>query len=148
MSTYSQVLPLHLVQGIKPLPRSARLASTGRPMRIALLLSAIAVLSMLDLGLTLRCMQTTGMFEANPIVHQLARVAHPALAIGAFKLSTVAFSVGVLYALGRRWQAELASWFLVAVLCVLTIQWVQYLELRRLGQPLIMANDATWIQLG
>jgi hypothetical protein len=113
-----------------------------------LLLSAIVGLSMLDLGLTLRCMQTTGMFEANPIVHHLARAAHPALAIGAFKFCTVAFSVGVLFALQRHWQAELASWFLVAVLFALCIQWVAYLEVCPPGQPLIMANDVTWIQLG
>ena len=108
-------------------------------------LVAIVAMNALDLVLTLNCMCTTGMFESNPIVHQLAKSPAPILAIACFKSVTVLTGVGILFKLRRRREAELAAGLQLLVMTLLMIRWLQYLGLDHMF--VAVSTDPSWIQL-
>lgn len=114
------------------------------------LLMAIALLSFVDLLVTLWFMKTTGMHEANPVVRGLA-LTHGAAAVAIFKGVTVAVALTPLYALRRRATAHVAAWVMVATLTWLTVQWARYGEVvSDQGYALAMAEIATgsdWVKL-
>jgi hypothetical protein len=116
-----------------------------RSSRMWLWLVAIVAMNALDLVLTLNCMCTTGMFESNPIVHQLAKSPAPILAITCFKLATVLTGVGILFKLRRRREAELAAGMQLLVLTLLMVRWLQYLGIDHMFAAL--STDPSWIQL-
>src|SRR5690348_13416664 len=80
---------------------------------LSMYLGLIAVCGVADLALTLRALLTTGMLEANPFVVAVVRETGSAAALVAFKLLSLAFGVGVLYACRKRssavWAARLGA---------------------------------------
>jgi uncharacterized membrane protein len=99
---------------------------SARARRVTLLLLGVVVLSLGDLLLTVECMTTMGMMEANPIAVYLARSTGSAWALSAYKMLTVAVSVGLLYRLRHHRSAEVAAWCAATVLAVLTLSWSAY----------------------
>jgi len=114
--------------------------------RVAGVLLAVLILSVLDLALTLGCMMQGGMFEANPIVVHLAQSTQSPAIIGLFKVSTVLVGASMLFRLRRHPQAELAAWLIAIILAAVAFQWIQYLTLAS-GLPIVMSHDPAWIQL-
>jgi hypothetical protein len=133
------------------LPREGGSAEDRRAHRVAFLLLITVVLSLADLLATLWCMSTVGMYEANPLVRYLAACPYPGLAIGTFKLASVAVSVGLVLPLRRRAAALLGAWIMVAVLAWLTIQWARYGAVMGDPEMLVAAEmvvfDQGWVQL-
>jgi hypothetical protein len=122
------------------------LSRARRCERVCGVLLAVVVLSVLDLALTLGCMMHSGMFEANPIVVQIARSTQSPMIIGVFKISTVMIGGSVLFRLRRHAQAELAAWLIALILCAVALQWINYLTLAS-GLPMIMPHDPAWVRL-
>jgi len=107
--------------------RAAAFAAGWRGRRVTALLAAVAVLSLADLYMTMVHLMTFGMLEGNPIARYAMATWSPA-ALVTWKLVTVAFAVGVLFALRRRWTAELAAVFCCGVMLWLTVRWAAYNE--------------------
>jgi hypothetical protein len=63
----------------------------------------------------------------------------------------VSACVGLLYGLRRRVAAEVGAWVAVAILAVLSLQWLGYsLEQRRLARIEVVAgvpHDDRWLRL-
>jgi len=126
-------------------------ADDRRAHRVNLMLVIVTVLSAADLVVTLGHMATVGMVEVNPIVLRLARWTHPGLAIGAFKIATVVFAVGLLHGLRRSLLAEIGTAFAVVVLASVIVQWVGYsAEMNSLDPDAFVqlaATDPGWVAL-
>lgn len=99
---------------------------SARARRVTLLLLGVLVLSLGDLLLTVECMTTVGMMEANPIAASLARSTGSAWALSAYKMLTVAVCVGLLYGLRHHRSSEIAAWCAATVLAALTLSWSAY----------------------
>ncbi len=99
-----------------------------RSRRVLLLIVAIIVLSLGDLLLTLTCLRSTGLLEANPIAAFLIRTTGSALALIAFKALSVGTCTGLLYHLRRHVEGEAAAWCAVIMLIVLSFHWSAYVR--------------------
>lgn len=93
--------------------------------RVSLLVIAITIMGLADLMLTLIYMQTTGMYELNPLARAMVATGGSAQLV-VFKLLTLSLSAGVLYLLRRQRVAEPAAWACAAVMCALSIHWISY----------------------
>lgn len=96
-----------------------------RGRRVAVLLMAVAVLSLADLYMTLVHLLSFGMLEANPIARLVMAHGSPAALI-IWKLVTVGFALGVLYWARKRGTAEVAAVFACLVMGWLTLRWATY----------------------
>lgn len=103
-----------------------RLAANVPPRadRVCLLIGVAASLSLADLWLTVHFMRTTGMVEINPLARLIAGAGPLGLAL--LKGASVVVHGVVLGVLRRRRSAEVAAWVSVAVLTILTVQWLSY----------------------
>lgn len=131
--------------------RDVQDASNDRSERVRRLLVAVVILSLMDLAATLVCMKTIGMYEANPIVRQLAGLPFPATAISLFKMATLAAAIAPVYSLRSRWSAELAAVLMVVVLSGVGLLWARYiLVVAGLDSALISvgASEPEWVWLG
>ncbi len=97
-----------------------------RSRRVGLLIVAIIVLSLADLLLTLACLRTTGLLEANPIAAFLIRETGSVAVLIAFKALSVGICTGLLYHLRRHVEGEAAAWCAVIILVLLCFQWSAY----------------------
>lgn len=104
-------------------PAGVRLANRG--FRMAILLSVMIVLSLVDLFMTMTHLANVGMLEANPFARLIMKSGLPWLLV-AWKLATVAIGVGILWWARRRFIAEAAAWICCGVLLWLSLQWVVY----------------------
>ncbi len=103
----------------------ARRAAGSRPRRVLLLVGVIAILSGIDLYLTLLYASTVGMAEANPLARALLHTGSPS-DIALWKFATVGMCCGLLWLTRRARAAELGAWLAVAVLSWLMIHWCQF----------------------
>src|SRR5258706_12723174 len=86
----------------------ALLGARGRGPRVVALLTAVAILSLADLYMTLTHVMSFGMLEQNPVARMIMACGSP-MALVAWKLVTVGFAIGVMYWLRRRPAAELGA---------------------------------------
>ena len=93
--------------------------------RVALLAIAITIMGIADLILTLTYMQTTGMFELNPLARIMVATGGASQLI-MFKLLTLSLSAGVLYLLRGHRRVEPAAWCCALVMGVLSAHWISY----------------------
>jgi len=125
---------------------SPAIAARGR--RVTLLVFAMALMGLADLGLTLTYMSTVGMLEANPIARAMIDVGGPRQLV-MFKLFTIALSGGILYLLRRHRAAEVCAWLSCAGLLLLCVHWTSYnASLAAAGASIdlgILATDARWV---
>src|SRR5262249_40311360 len=107
-------------------PAVAPGAWCNRSRRVIVLIAGIIILSIGDLIVTLAFLQANWMIEANPIAAYLIRSTQSPWALAAFKMSTVAICVLVLYRLRHRAAGEVAAWVSVAILAIMSLMWRSY----------------------
>lgn len=98
-----------------------------RGWRVVALTAVIAVLSVLDLRLTLAFLKTGGMSEGNPIARWI--ISHNCeWLLTIFKLGLVGLTCIILIVLRQRRAAELGAWIGFGVMAWLMVQWELYAE--------------------
>ena len=120
-------------------------AGLTRSERVRAMLVVVAVLSAVDLLLTLHFMTGPGLHEQNPVARWLVDATNSAWALAAFKIVLTSFGVGVLYALRRRGSAECGTWIALAVMLWLMLRWGAYVQVAAAVDPSLFAIDATTI---
>lgn len=85
----------------------------------------VALLSMVDLYMTLTHVMGAGMVEGNPLARGIMAYNSPAL-LAAWKISTVGLAIGILIHARKRRTGEIAAWICCGVLVWLTVRWVDY----------------------
>jgi hypothetical protein len=83
----------------------------------------VCALSALDLVWTMLVSQTGSMRELNPLGSRL--IDDPQRLI-LFKFLLTSMSVGLLFALRRRWSAQVASWWTCVICTLLTARWLVF----------------------
>lgn len=96
-----------------------------RSRRVIVLLAAVAMLGLGDLYATYTHASSVGMHEENPIGAYLIMSGSWA-GLTLYKLGTIGIAVGLLLKVRRRRSAELAAWFICAVMVALTFHWHDY----------------------
>ncbi len=91
------------------------------------MLGVILVLSIADLVLTLTYVMEIGLIEDNPIARLVLQTGGPVLLVVA-KLSSVGFTIGVLFWARKRGIAEVAAVIGAVVMIWVTGRWVGYIE--------------------
>lgn len=86
-------------------------------------LSIVALLSILDLVLTIAATNAGTMRELNPLGSQF--IDNP-MRLVFFKLTVTGTSIGLLYLLRRKPVAQIASWWCCLLLTLLTARWVVF----------------------
>lgn len=122
-----------------------------RTTRLVGLLAVLAVLSLVDLWLTLTFATSVGMLESNPVARAVMEMGCPNL-LALWKITCVGLACGFLfYARRSRW-AEPAAWFGVLLLVWLTLRWSAYIgemhQLTGLIDQAVLAGDPKWVVLG
>lgn len=122
-----------------------------RSSRVIVLLALIALMSVVDLYLTVLYITHTGMNEINPLARAMMEYKSPAI-LGLWKLTTVSLGVGILVVIRRRRSAEIGAWLGCAVLGVLMNHWLAYIEeYERITTDAVVVEamgDPTWVHLG
>ena len=121
-----------------------------RPMRVLMLSVAIAVMSGVDLYLTLLFVTHTGMNELNPLARAMMDYQSPAV-LAVWKMGTVVLSVGILLLIRTQRSAEFGAWVGCLVMGWLMVHWTGYIELSKdLNMETVVAqnqDNPTWIML-
>jgi hypothetical protein len=97
-----------------------------RPRRVLLVLSAVWVLNIFDLGYTLLESLHNGFIELNPLAARLVGES-PAALVG-YKAALIAISSAILLVFRRQRVVELGCWFLLAVYLQVAVCWAFYYE--------------------
>ncbi len=111
----------------------------------------IVVLSLGDLVITVTCLKTTGMIEANPVADLLIRKTGSVTVLTAYKALTVAICVGLLFRLRRHVEGEAAAWCAIMILAFVSLHWYHYTsELEGMTNLLLAGQGAAgdgWLVL-
>ena len=100
---------------------------TDRSFRVITLITLIAVMSLVDLYLTILYITHTGMNEINPIARAMMEYHSPAV-LGLWKIATVVLSVGILAIIRKKRTAEVGAWIGCIVLTLLMTHWVKFID--------------------
>lgn len=98
----------------------------ARSRRVFILVSAVAILSLIDLLLTITLAEGGGMNESNPIARLLLEHGGRS-AIVPWKLLTTGLACGILLRCRNALAAEIGAWIAFGVLCWLSLHWGEYL---------------------
>jgi hypothetical protein len=119
-----------------------------RSRRVILLAIAIALMSAVDLYLTLLYVTNTGMNEINPLARAMMAYESSAV-LAAWKFATVALSLGILILIRSKRSAEIGSWVGCLVLGWLMTHWMQFIhETRDINLQVVQeiaSTDPTWV---
>jgi hypothetical protein len=130
--------------------KAAAFGPAWRGRRVAILLMAVAVLSVGDLYMTMVHLMTYGMLEGNPIARQIIAHGSPA-GLVVWKLVTVGLAVGILYWARRRWTAEVGAVFCCVVMAWLTARWAIYnndiVQMTREMHMMSPADEPQWVTM-
>ncbi|MCA3005634.1 MAG: DUF5658 family protein [Planctomycetaceae bacterium] len=96
-----------------------------RSVRVAVLVTAIALMSLGDLYMTLTFLTHGGMSEGNPIARWVMSFNCEWL-LSAWKVILLGVTCGLLLLTRRTRSAEIAAWFCVAVMVWLSVRWITY----------------------
>lgn len=121
-----------------------------RGCRVGLLGLAIAIMSGVDLYLTLLYVTHTGMNEMNPLARAMMEYQSPAL-LALWKAATVTLSVGILLMIRKKRSAEIGAWIACLFLGWLMSHWILFIEETR-GMNIevvheLAAGDHTWVTI-
>ena len=100
-------------------------ASSANKRRLVLLITAIILMGLTDLALTLTYMRSIGMIEMNPLARLMISIGQTRQLV-LFKLLTITVSVGCLIAMRHHRWAERAAWCAVVLLLGVMFHWVTY----------------------
>ncbi len=121
-----------------------------RSRRVIILACAIALMSGVDLYLTLLYVMNTGMNEMNPLARAMMNYQSPTV-LALWKLATVTLSLGILFLIRTKRSAELGAWVGCLVLGWLMSHWVMFIhETRDLNLQVVQeiaSNDPTWVMI-
>jgi len=98
----------------------------NRPRRILLLLAAVWVVAVFDLGYTLAESGTADFVEMNPLAAKL--LGGPQHFLMAYKFGLLSIGTGILLALRRHAAAEVGCWLLFGFKLYLGIRWYLYFD--------------------
>jgi hypothetical protein len=119
-----------------------------RSRRVMMLAAAIAMMSAVDLYLTLLYVTNMGMNEMNPLARAMMSYQSPAVLV-MWKCATVVLSVGILLWIRTKRSAELGAWVGFFVLGWLMTHWVVFIhETRNINLEVIeeiASGDPTWV---
>ena len=119
-----------------------------RSFRVITLVSMIAVMSVADLYLTLLYVTNSGMNEMNPFARAVMEFQSP-IVLAAWKLGTVALSLGILLFIRKKRSAEVGAWIGCCVLGWLMVHWVGFVEVsEETAGQIVQINeqmDPSWI---
>lgn len=119
-------------------------------MRVVTLVVMIAVMSAIDLYLTLLYVTHTGMSEANPLARAMMGYQSPTI-LALWKLATLVLSLGILIIIREKRSAEIGAWIECIVLGWLMTHWVGYIDFSAEMQDRIVHSDPTldpnWIMI-
>lgn len=101
------------------------IATTANKRRLALLITAIVLMGLADLALTLIYLRSIGMVEMNPIARMMISIGQTRQLV-LFKLLTITVSIGCLIIMRHHRWAERAAWCAAALLLGLMFYWVSY----------------------
>lgn len=129
----------------------AAAAKPGRPRVVVLLIIAIVLMGLADLGLTLTYMRGVGMIEANPIARYMLSIGHERQLI-LYKLSSLALCCGTLFLIRRHRKAERCAWLCTAIMVGLSIHWTRYNAAmqsmhREMTEVALAGSSEPWITL-
>lgn len=96
-----------------------------RPIRVGVLLTAVVLMSAIDLYLTLLYLMTIGFAEANPLARSIMQTGSPGL-LAAWKLLSLVPITLVAWQLRGKRLGEIAAWVACLVMSVVMLHWVQY----------------------
>lgn len=122
-----------------------------RRTRVLALAGGIVVMSIADLHFTLVYATSVGLHESNPIARLLI-AHHTPGALGLWKAASVALGVGILVRVRAARSAEWGAWIGCAVLAVLMVHWVRFVEAHgRFGVDPVLVEalgEPTWVRTG
>ncbi|MGD8453136.1 MAG: DUF5658 family protein [Phycisphaerae bacterium] len=98
----------------------------SRAQRVLLVLLAVWILNVFDLGFTLHQARTLHFIELNPLAAKLLN--HPPLVLFAYKFSLLGLGTAILAWLRRHAIAELGCWLLLASYLYVAVRWHVYYE--------------------
>jgi hypothetical protein len=101
--------------------------TSARSRRVSVLLTAVLLISLADLDMTLAYATSGGMIEANPIARAVMSYGSSGV-LAAWKLASVALCVGILFRTRARRSAEIATWVCFLMLVWLSFRWEKYNE--------------------
>lgn len=134
----------------RALARSPLGLLADRGWRVALLGLAIALMSAVDLYLTLLYVTHMGMNEMNPLARAMMEYQSPAL-LAMWKGGTVALCVGILLFIRKQRSAEMGAWVACLFLGWLMSHWIIFIEETRDMNLEVMheiaSGDPTWIMM-
>lgn len=100
-------------------------ATSANKRRLALLLTAIMLMGLADLALTLIYIRSIGMMEMNPLARMMISIGQTRQLV-LFKLLTITVSVGCLIIMRHHRWAERGAWCAALLLLGLMFYWVFY----------------------
>lgn len=125
-------------------------AIASRPFRVIALGSAIAVMSAVDLYLTLLYLTHSGMPEANPLARAMIAYQSP-LVLAVWKTLTVALCVGILFLIRHKRSAEWGAWAGTLVLALLMSHWGRYAhelaDVKPMMAQVASQIDDSWVHI-
>lgn len=115
-----------------------------RSFRVSTLVVIAMLMGLIDLGVTLHYMATTGMCEANQIARTVAAGGPAALIV--FKLASIATYSSIIMSCRRRWTAEIGAWVAVCIMTTVLLAWLVYI--RAVDDPVLIASTCSdaWVR--
>lgn len=130
------------------LARRLEAAQHRRAWRVVGLTIAIALMSLVDLYITLLYVRSVGMGEANPLARWVIEHFSPTVLI-AWKLLTVTIACGIFGVARRTRAAEVGAWVSCAILVWLTVRWTAYsrevVHLTPVLHVISQSDTAKWV---
>ena len=109
---------------VDPLRRRPVFGWLVRPRRVLLVLAAMWVLNLFDLGFTLIEAGRSHFHELNPVAARF--LTQPSYVLAAYKAILVGLGSTILLALARHRIAEVTAWFLLGVYIAVAVRWSIY----------------------
>jgi len=116
---------------------------------VIILLSAVLLLSIGDLIMTLTYLTSVGMAEGNPIARLVMSYRSPWYLV-VWKAASLTSACGILFIHRHRRAAEIGAWICALVLVWLTFRWSAYIGEVQMGPAAAAAaqSDPSWVTLG
>lgn len=124
VSIHRTAVPWPSPRAAGPARRRSAFGWLVRPRRVLLVLAAMWVLNLFDLGFTLVEAGRSHFHELNPVAARF--LTQPSYVLAAYKAVLVGIGSSILLALSRRRIAEVTAWFLLGVYILVAIRWSLY----------------------
>lgn len=110
-----------------PAPGTVRSLVPARPWRVSVLIIAIVLTSLADLGLTLTFLTSVGMAEANPLARAVIGTGSIWAIVG-FKVALSGVAAGILFGARKTRTGEIGAWVGALIMAWLLVRWDAYIN--------------------